>query len=360
MSVKSIRSACGRSRYLLSLGCLLAIIPGSFAPAAAQTPSDFVSWLQSLPEASQSLPLRRFRYFYEQRAYPNQAIPPGAMARARQEHEQRFGPLRQQQAPGAFNQTQWTSIGPKLIPLAQFDTDNTPASGRIRAIAIDPTNANTIYIGAASGGVWKTDDGGTTWRALTDTQCSLAMGAIAIDPSNNKVIYAGTGEGPTTIDSFLSGCGLLKSTDGGVTWAQMGASVFTRPNDEGARIFKIAIAGNTLMVASNFGLFRSTDGGSTFTPMVLQPNTTGGVATDVLIDPSHPMIIYAAIGRSFGSGGAGVPVNGFYKSDTGGNSWIRNPLSGFPTADVGRISLLPRPRGRSMRQWHDPSGPATP
>src|SRR6516164_1656468 len=154
MGAKSIRSERGRAICLLSLGCLLAIVAGSFAPAAAQAPSNFVSWLQSLPPDAQSLPLRRFRYFYEQRAYPNQTIPPGAMAQARQEHEQRFGPLRQQQAPGApppFNQTQWTSIGPKLIPAAQFDTDNTPASGRIRAIAIDPTtnanNTNTIYIG---------------------------------------------------------------------------------------------------------------------------------------------------------------------------------------------------------------------
>src|SRR6516165_6025163 len=112
----------------------------------------------------------------------------------------------------------------------------------------------------------KTDDDGKTWRALTDTQCSLAMGAIAIDPNNNRVIYAGTGEGPTIGSSYLSGCGLLKSTDGGVTWTQMGASVFDPPNQEGARIWKIAITGNTVMVASTFGVFRSTDGGSTFTP----------------------------------------------------------------------------------------------
>jgi hypothetical protein len=346
MGVQSIRSECGRAICLLSLGCLLAIIAGSFAPAAAQEPSDFVSWLQSLPEASQSLPLRRFRYFYEQRAYPNQTIPPGAMARARQEHEQRFGPLREQQAPGAppaFNQTQWTSIGPKVICCDPFSLSQN--SGRIATIAIDPINTNTIYIGAASGGVWKTEDGGTTWRALTDTQCSLAMGAIAIDPGNNKVIYAGTGENATVANSYLAGCGLLKSTDGGVTWNQMGASVFAPANQEGARISKIAIAGNTLMVASSFGLFRSTDGGMTFTPMVLQPLTTGGVATDVLFDPSNPMIIYAAIGNQFGSAGVGVPANGFYKSNNGGNTWDGQPTVGFgiPTLNVGRIALTVAP-----------------
>src|SRR5262249_13890692 len=238
-----------------------------------------------------------------------------------------------------FNQTQWTSIGPKLIPLAQLDPRNTPASGRIRAMAIDPNNANTIYVGAASGGVWKTEDGGTTWRALTDPQCSLVIGAIAIDPNNTKVIYAGTGEGPTLSSSFLYGCGVLKSTDGGVSWTQMGASVFAPANRDGARIWKIAIGGNTLMVASDFGLFRSTDGGTSFQPMVLQPGTAGGVATDVIIDPSNARIIYAAIGNIFGSGGVGVPANGFYQSDTGGDSWLPSPQPGFPTANVGRIAL---------------------
>jgi len=287
MSVKSIRSACGRSRYLPSLGCLLAIVAGSFAPAAAQAPSDFVSWLQSLPPDAQTLPLLRYRYFYEQRAYPNQTIPPGAMARARQEHEQRFGPLRQQQAPGApppFNQTQWTSIGPTLISQPPPPPSNPRASGRISAIAIDPTtnvnNTNTIFIGGAAGGVWKTEDGGKTWRALTDTQCSLAMGSIAIDPRNSQVIYAGTGELNFGADNYY-GCGLLKSTDGGITWTQMGASVFAPPNQPGARISKVAITGNTVVVASDFGVFRSTDGGSSFTPMPVLGGT--------FIAPPHAM-----------------------------------------------------------------------
>ena len=344
MSVKSIRSACGRSRYLPSLGCLLAIVAGSFAPAAAQAPSNFVSWLQSLPPDAQSLPLRRFRYFYEQRAYPNQTIPPGAMAQARQEHEQRFGPLRQQQAPGAaFNQTQWTSIGPKVIAASQLDPRNFPASGRISAIAIDPTtnvnNTNTIFIGGAAGGVWKTEDGGTTWRALTDTQCSLAMGSIAIDPSNNQVIYAGTGELNFGGDNYY-GCGLLKSTDGGVTWTQMGGSVFAPSNQAGAKISKVAITGNTLMVASDFGLFRSTDGGSSFTPTPVL-GSVGNPVTDLVIDVSNAMIMYAAIGNIFGG-----PGNGVYKSIDGGASFspLSPPLShGFPTTNVGRIALAIAP-----------------
>src|SRR5262249_43964697 len=140
----------------------------------------------------------------------------------------------------------------------------------------------------------KTIDGGTNWGALTDTQCSLAMGSIAIDPSNHLVIYAGTGEENFSADSY-SGCGVLKSTDGRITWTQKGASVFATPT-RGAKIGKIAIpptTTSTLLVASDFGLYRSIDSGNSFT-LVL-----AGTATDVVIDPSNPNNMYAALGNLF-------------------------------------------------------------
>src|SRR5579872_7302678 len=91
----------------------LMMIASPVNPASAQTPSDFVSRLKSLPPEAQSLPLQRYRYFYEQRAYPNQQIPPGAYQRALRDHEQKFGAIRPQLPPGAppFNQNQWTLIG---------------------------------------------------------------------------------------------------------------------------------------------------------------------------------------------------------------------------------------------------------
>src|SRR5690349_2715137 len=107
---------CPRSGLLLSQLLLLTVIVTSFGPAFAQTPADIVNRLRSLPPEAQSDALRRFQYFYEQRAYPNQQIPPGAMERARQQHEQQFGPIRQQQLfSPSFNQNQWTSIGPDHI-----------------------------------------------------------------------------------------------------------------------------------------------------------------------------------------------------------------------------------------------------
>ena len=198
-----------------------AIAAAALSPVSAQAPADVISYLRSLPpHAQKKKVLRRYLYFYEPRAFPNQRIPHGALSRARQDHEQKFGLLRPPQpSPGAAQSTQnsWTSIGPAPITIA-------PAtSGPISSIAIDPGNTDVIYIGAASGGLWKTTNGGGSWTPLTDTQCSTAIGSIAIDPLNTQNIYAGTGEQHFSADSYY-GCGVLKSTDGGASWRQIGAA----------------------------------------------------------------------------------------------------------------------------------------
>jgi len=94
----------------------------------------------------------------------------------------------------SLSNSSWTALGPASLSTGGSPASNFYNSGRITGIAADPTNANTIYIAAAGGGVWKTTDGGATWNPLTDTQATLAMGAIAIAPSNNLKIYAGTGD----------------------------------------------------------------------------------------------------------------------------------------------------------------------
>src|SRR5262249_47847533 len=116
----------------------------------------------------------------------------------------------------------WTQLGPEPI-----GSGAGADSGRITGIAVNPTNANNIYIAAAGGGVWKTTNGGTSWTALTDLQTTTAMGAIAIAPSNPKIISAGTGESNMSLDSQY-GRGVLKSTDGGSSWTLLGNSVFNR------------------------------------------------------------------------------------------------------------------------------------
>ena len=106
-------------------------------------------------------------------------------------------------------------------------TGNTrPMSGRVGAVAVDPIDPSHWLIGAAQGGVWETRDAGATWSPMTDAQASLAMGAIAFAPSDPRTIYAGSGEAVFSADAY-AGRGLLKSTDGGVTWALLAASTFS-------------------------------------------------------------------------------------------------------------------------------------
>lgn len=156
-------------------------------------------------------------------------------------------------------------------------------SGRVRAFAVDPTNTSIVYLGAADGGVWKTMDGGQHWVPLTDTQPTLSIGSLAIDPNNPSTIYVGTGE-PFTSDSF-PGVGVLKSTDGGSTWATIQGPFLNN------HIGGIAVDPNNsqnVLAAFEGGIERSTDGGSTWT-QVFANNTDR-----VLFDPKNPGVAYAS------------------------------------------------------------------
>ena len=352
MKIGSMLSRFGRMRALAVQVCLVASIAAWSAPVFAQTPSNVGTGIGSLPSgpAAQRLAsnpkYQQWLYFYQQRAYPYDRIPQGALQAARQDFIAKWGI-----APGA-NQPKpasplaanppWSSIGPTPISNGQTNPQSVPVSGRVNAIAIDPTNANVIYIGAADGGVWKTIDGGTTWTPLTNGQCSMAMGALAIDPTNTNIVYAGTGEENFSADSYY-GCGVLRSTDGGQTWTQLGASTFARATI--SRILVDPSSPETLIVAAGAGgvdfsfaqggVYRSTDSGATWTE-VLVPGTNF-VATDVVRDPLTPGTLYAAIGNIGGSAS-----NGVYKSLDGGQTWTQL-AGGLPTSDVGRINLAIAP-----------------
>jgi hypothetical protein len=230
-------------------------------------------------------------------------------------------------APPALSALQWTNIGPAPIVNGQIP-DRGPVSGRITALAADPSNASVIYIATAGGGVWKTTDAGVSWTPLTDNQPLLFMGAIAVAASNSQVIYAGTGEADNSADSFY-GDGILKSADGGQTWALEGSTQFNRraisqiavdPTDANtvyAAVTDFPFVSNGL--EGNTGIWKSTDGGTTWT------NTTTSISalepfTDVAIDPSNSQILFAAVGDVVGNL-FGPDVNGLYKSTNGGASW---------------------------------------
>ena len=241
----------------------------------------------------------------------------------------------------------WTSLGP--TPSIDGSTGYIEATaGRIAAIAADPGDAYTVYIGAAGGGVWKTTDGGITWTPLTDSQASLSMGALAVAPSNSQVIYAGTGEannGPSKETrehryNIYSGRGILKSIDGGQTWTQLGADVFTRRS-----ISRIVVAANdeTLVYAAvgakasdgvdgNMGVWKSTDGGTTWTNTTAKISTTVPVS-DLVMDAANPQNLVAAFGAPLGSS-----VNGVYRSTNGGATWTAAILGGTQTR-YGRTAL---------------------
>jgi photosystem II stability/assembly factor-like uncharacterized protein len=245
----------------------------------------------------------------------------------------------------SLSSTTWTPIGP--APILKGQTPGSmPVTGRIAALAADPKDVNTIYIAAAGGGVWKTTDGGSTWTALTDNQSTLYMGAIAVTPSDSNTIYAGTGEANNSADSFY-GRGVLKSTDAGTTWILEGQNNFDRRT-----ISKIAVdptTENTLYVAvadegvngltGNTGIWKSTDGGATFTNTTKSiPNLSGtDDFTDVVIDPTTPQTVYAAIGTV-----VGAPANGVYKSTNGGGTWTAaGNFPGGSLDSVIRVAISP-------------------
>ncbi len=245
----------------------------------------------------------------------------------------------------------WTPIGP--MPAADGSTGYSElTAGRITAIAGDPADANTIYAGAASGGVWKTIDAGQTWAPLTDSQASLYIGALAVAPSNNQVIYAGTGEannGPSKETrehryNIYSGRGILKSTDGGQSWTLLGGDIFNRrtisrivvsASDENI-VYAAVGAKASDGLADNTGVWKSTDGGATWTNTTSKISTTAPVS-DLLIDPNNAQNLYAAFGAPLGAS-----VNNVYRSTNGGDTWTSVTLGGTQSR-YGRIALALAP-----------------
>ncbi len=145
----------------------------------------------------------RDEWFYGQRAYPHKHTPPGVRLQALKQLDQKIAAEKQARALGRrYGKPQqsgpvWTAIGPQ--PVDGFGLVN---SGRVTAVAVDPTNNQIVYAGAADGGIWKTTNGGSTWTPLTDQLASLATGSIAIDPENHLTIYVGTGEENQAVDNY--------------------------------------------------------------------------------------------------------------------------------------------------------------
>jgi photosystem II stability/assembly factor-like uncharacterized protein len=304
--------------------------------------------------------LPRLEYFYTRATYPGGVIPEGARVRAWESMRSTMSYYSPRRHDGVQSEYRWINRGPFNI------------GGRIMTIAVNPRNPNTIFIGAADGGIWRTYDEGASWHPVSDDLPTQAMGSIVIDPVDTAIVYAGTGQASFTQRSFDGG-GLFKSTDGGDTWREIGAGTlppYSRfgdlvidprnpavlfcaipdgPRDQNQEgVWKTEDAGetwrkvfhgrtsdlamNTLetgilytvssqMNPSNTprsgGMFRTTDSGETWTRLDLGFASDSIGRTSIAISNSEPDILYIGISNFEGD------LIGVYKSVDAGDSWRR-------------------------------------
>jgi photosystem II stability/assembly factor-like uncharacterized protein len=226
---------------------------------------------------------------------------------------------------------QWRSIGPANM------------GGRIDDIAVVESNTNTFYVGAATGGVWKTTNNGTTFEPLFDEQGSTSIGDIAIAPNDPNIVWVGTGE-PNNRQSSSWGDGIYRSLDGGKTWKNMGLSdsrhigrVVIDPHNPD--IVYVAVVGHLWGPNKERGLYKTTDGGKTWNNVLFINDDTGVI--DVAMDPQSPMTLYAAAYQrrrtAFGFNGGG-PGSAIYKTVDGGATWKKLTVD-LPEGPTGRIGI---------------------
>ena len=218
-------------------------------------------------------------------------------------------------------------------------------SGRITAIDAIVADPNTIYLGAASGGVWKTINQGASWEAVFEEQPILNIGSIAIQQSNPSTVWVGTGEGNPR-NSISLGEGMYKTIDGGKSWKRMGLEktrnihrIIVDPSNPNT-VYAGAI-GNPYAEHPERGVFKTTNGGESW-DKILFTNDTSGVA-DMIMDPSNPNKLFVAMWQhrrtpwSLNSGG---PGSGLYMTFDGGKNWKKlGEKEGLPAGNLGRIGL---------------------
>jgi hypothetical protein len=280
---------------------------------------------------------KREQWFYSHHQLPN-GKPATDLFKKAQETAHKLPAAAQKMAggprttpPGSVPST-WTSLGPAPIRTGTgFTADPMPVSGRVSSIAISTTQTGeTLYVGAADGGVWKSTDNGQRWTPLTDSQASLAIGCIAVDPRNPKYVYAGTGEMHLSGDSYF-GRGVLKSVDGGRTWTLYGASTF-----DGQHISSIIVDpthDNIVYVAADKGIYKSTNYGVSYQRLYIPDlESDYSYVVDLKMDPLDSKVLYASI-----------LGQGIFKTTDGGFTWtlLNTDDSGLPTSgfDVAAVAI---------------------
>jgi photosystem II stability/assembly factor-like uncharacterized protein len=221
-----------------------------------------------------------------------------------------------------------------------------PASmgGRVDDIAVAPTNHSIIYIGYATGGVFRSVNAGTTFEPVFERYGSASIGALAVDPTNPDIVYVGTGE-PNNRQTSTFGDGLYKSTDGGKTFTNIGlresqtiARIVIDPKHP--EVVYVAVPGHLFGPNKDRGLYKTTDGGRTWDRIKYVDENTG--FTDLAMDARDPNTLYAASYQRRRSGccfNGGGPGSALWKTDNGGRSWTKLGGGGLPPGTYGRIAL---------------------
>ncbi len=220
-------------------------------------------------------------------------------------------------------------------------------SGRIADFAVDPEDPATYYVASASGGVWKTANGGTTFEPIFESQGSYSIGVVEVDPTNPHVVWVGTGENNGQ-RALGYGDGVYKSVDGGKSWKNVGlqrsehiGKILIHP--ENGDIVYVAAQGPVWAPGGDRGLYKTTDGGETWTRILDISENTG--VNEVHMDPRDPDVLYASAWqrrRHVWTWISGGPESALYKSTDGGGSWEKI-TNGIPGGDVGRIGLCVSP-----------------
>lgn len=253
----------------------------------------------------------------------------------------------------SFDTTSVSGLGTRNIGSAAM-------SGRIAAVAArqEPDGKVTLFVGAASGGVWKSTDGATSFKPVFDRQPVQSIGAIALDPTNSKVIWVGTGESWTR-NSTSIGDGIYKSTDGGETWTNMGLAESERitrivVHPKNGNIVYACVPGKLWSDSAERGLYKTVDGGKSWSLVLKGSNLSTGCSS-VALNPTNPEELLAGLwdfrrkGWTFRSGGEGPTAasgSGMFRSTDGGKTWT--PLSaaknkGLPAQPWGRVEVVYAP-----------------
>jgi len=256
-----------------------------------------------------------------------------------------LSPIGAQAVAGARDTTMLNRSANSLLSSVRFRSIG-PASmgGRVDDIEVAPSDPSVIYVGYATGGVFKSENNGTTFAPVFQSYGSASIGDIAIHPTNPNIVYVGTGE-PNNRQTSTFGDGMYKTTDGGKTFTRVGleqtqtiARIVIDPRNP--EVVYVAAPGHLFGPSPDRGVYKTTDGGRRWSKIKYIDDNTG--FTDIAIDRSNDNVLYAAsyqrrrTGCCFNGGG---PGSGVWKSDDAGRNWRKLSGSGLPPGTYGRVAL---------------------